>query len=853
LRAWATVLAGVGAAHAADGAWQLETFEPRPLATGILDVSTTRVRPGGAWSVDVWSSFVRDALELTPTAPEDPRSGGSVRPDRLRLELLGAFAPIRGLELVAAVPFGLGFTEPTLGFAGRSPADLTAAGLGDVRVSVLVSLFELLGVDSPLGLGLELTGRAPTGATGPLEGESGMRGEPRFVLDVAVLGARVALNAGWHFRAQETLGSLVIDDTVDLGAGLELPLFTPALRLQGAVRAVLATEAHRAPTDPDARLSPRDADIAEGLVALRFSPSPRLSLLAGGGVGLTQAPGAPAWRLLGALGFTTDPARGDALAGPSDLADADGDGRSDRIDVCPFEPENVDGVRDADGCPESTRAAAPGEAETTETPPHDEATRDPRLPPLAERRDTDGDGLYDDEDGCVTEAEDRDGQADQDGCPDVDLDADGVADAADRCPTEAEIINGFDDLDGCPDVPTAADLDADGDGVATAQDVCPYELETRNGTRDEDGCPEGPPGLPDEQAASVVSSAAARALVPLAMTDADGDGVADPDDDCDGEPEDADGFNDADGCPEGDDDLDGFADTADRCPREAESADGFQDTDGCPDLGPDADADGVADLRDACPREAETRNGVRDDDGCPEGAGGRGVQRVEVAVAAVDRAAEDSPRDAAPVAERAAEPSVHGLPLLPLGDLDGDGLMADDDRCPQSAEDLDGFEDADGCPELDDDADGLADTADKCPREAESKNDFLDADGCPEVLAAADLGLVGAVRGIEFDPWSAILKPGSARVLGRVAERLKAQPAWRVQIVGHTDDQGDRVANQALSQRRAEAVRTWLVKRGIAAERLRAVGFGDAQPLSPNSSATARAKNRRVELVYEAE
>jgi len=98
--------------------------------------------------------------------------------------------------------------------------------------------------------------------------------------------------------------------------------------------------------------------------------------------------------------------------------------------------------------------------------------------------------------------------------------------------------------------------------------------------------------------------------------DSDGDGIPDDVDKCPNEPEDKDGFEDADGCPDPDNDGDGIADTIDKCPNEPEDKDGFEDTDGCPD--PDNDKDGILDVNDKCPNDAETRNGYEDEDGCPD-------------------------------------------------------------------------------------------------------------------------------------------------------------------------------------------------------------------------------------------
>jgi outer membrane protein OmpA-like peptidoglycan-associated protein len=131
--------------------------------------------------------------------------------------------------------------------------------------------------------------------------------------------------------------------------------------------------------------------------------------------------------------------------------------------------------------------------------------------------------------------------------------------------------------------------------------------------------------------------------------DRDKDGVADAKDACPDKPEDKDGFQDEDGCPEADNDQDGVADASDRCPVEAEDKDGFQDEDGCPD--PDNDGDGVPDTKDTCPDKAEDKDGFQDEDGCPE------------------------------------------------ADNDGDNIADADDRCPNEPETVNNYQDDDGCPD----------------------------------------------------------------------------------------------------------------------------------------------------------
>jgi hypothetical protein len=166
----------------------------------------------------------------------------------------------------------------------------------------------------------------------------------------------------------------------------------------------------------------------------------------------------------------------------------------------------------------------------------------------------------------------------------------------------------------------ASGPDRDGDGIADSNDRCPNDPEDFDGFQDEDGCPD-----PDNDGDGVrdVDDRCPNQPGPRGDgcpksvgTDRDGDGIADAFDKCPDEPEDKDGFQDADGCPDPDNDMDGIPDAKDQCPNEPEDKDGFQDEDGCPD--PDNDKDGIPDVKDKCPNEPETFNGYQDEDGCPD-------------------------------------------------------------------------------------------------------------------------------------------------------------------------------------------------------------------------------------------
>ncbi|MES0873475.1 OmpA family protein [Sinimarinibacterium thermocellulolyticum] len=174
---------------------------------------------------------------------------------------------------------------------------------------------------------------------------------------------------------------------------------------------------------------------------------------------------------------------------------------------------------------------------------------------------------------------------------------------------------------------------------------------------------------------------------------------------------------------------------------------------------------------------------------------------------------------------------------------------------------------------LDSDRDGVLDGLDECPATpsgsvvdargctldlgSDADNDGVpnDADRCPETPAGAQVDALGCVvaqtlvlRGVNFENDSAVLTPESREILDGVADSLKSQPNLRVEIGGHTDSIGNDTYNDILSRQRAEAVRQYLIARGVAADRLVAMGYGEFKPIDSNETAEGRAKNRRVEF-----
>jgi outer membrane protein OmpA-like peptidoglycan-associated protein len=285
-------------------------------------------------------------------------------------------------------------------------------------------------------------------------------------------------------------------------------------------------------------------------------------------------------------------------------------------------------------------------------------------------------------------------------------------------------------------------------------------------------------------------------------TDRDLDGIENKKDSCPDEPEDYDGFEDKDGCPEEDNDKDGVKDGYDSCPLEPEDIDKFEDEDGCPDF--DHDKDGVSEEDDECPEDPEDIDAFEDEDGCPE------------------------------------------------PDNDRDGLYDEDDLCPDEAEDKDGFEDDDGCPDLDNDADGIPDADDQCPEKKEVFNGVKDEDGCPDkgktlvVITKEQIEIKQKVNfAVDSDE---IVGDKSFKILDVVAAILKANPDLKVEVQGHTDNKGKYKHNMDLSQRRAESVVKYLVEKGVDPGNLVAKGYGPDVPIASNKKKKGRKKNRRVEF-----
>ncbi len=260
-----------------------------------------------------------------------------------------------------------------------------------------------------------------------------------------------------------------------------------------------------------------------------------------------------------------------------------------------------------------------------------------------------------------------------------------------------------------------------------------------------------------------------------------------------------------------------------------------------------------------------------------------------------------------PTPEPEPEPEVIEPP--PPGDQDGDGLLDPDDACPTEPEDVDTFEDENGCPDPDNDQDRVLDVDDGAPMDPEDHDDFEDTDGvpdpdndqdgvpdtgdicplvpgqveyqgcpppdrdgdtvidpidnCPDEPGTVDnhgcavqqqVMIVGdvleIVDNVYFRTNRDVIEPRSFALLDNVAAVILAHPEiTRIRVEGHTDARGSRTRNLRLSQARAASVVRYLVQHGVAAERLEAQGFGPDRPVVPNATTPdEHARNRRVEF-----
>lgn len=229
----------------------------------------------------------------------------------------------------------------------------------------------------------------------------------------------------------------------------------------------------------------------------------------------------------------------------------------------------------------------------------------------------------------------------------------------------------------------------------------------------------------------------------------------------------------------------------------------------------DTDKDGIFDPQDKCP----TVPGLAKYEGCP---------------------IPDSDKDGVNDEEDKC-PNVAGLARYqgcPIPDSDKDGINDEEDKCPNVA----GLARYQGCPIPDTDGDGLNDEVDKCPMDKGS----VENNGCPLLEEITEYKF--DFRKVQFMTGSAALTKTAKAELDKAGQIMSEHPDIKVSVEGHTDNTGNAASNQTLSEKRANAVKAYIVSKGISADRLTAKGFGQTKPVGSNKTVAGRAQNRRVEF-----
>ena len=258
-------------------------------------------------------------------------------------------------------------------------------------------------------------------------------------------------------------------------------------------------------------------------------------------------------------------------------------------------------------------------------------------------------------------------------------------------------------------------------------------------------------------------------------------------------------------------DFDGIKDIEDGCPDVA----GPVENKGCP--WGDADNDGLTDNLDKCINEF----GPSENNGCPW---------PDTDSDKVLDKDDTCPNVAGPVENKGC----------PWGDEDKDGVTDNLDNCPT----LFGEKDNNGCPYTDKDGDKVLDKDDKCPDVVGTIENF----GCPVIDTKVIKKLNDYSKSVLFDSGKATVKTDSYATLDAMAEIMKEYEATNFSIEGYTDNVGNPEKNLELSAERALAIKTYLISKGINANRLNSQGFGAAKPIASNKTTAGKSANRRVEI-----
>jgi outer membrane protein OmpA-like peptidoglycan-associated protein len=280
-----------------------------------------------------------------------------------------------------------------------------------------------------------------------------------------------------------------------------------------------------------------------------------------------------------------------------------------------------------------------------------------------------------------------------------------------------------------------------------------------------------------------------------------------------------------------DTDKDGIPDKEDACPKVPGVKNPDPKKNGCPS---DRDNDGIPDSEDACPDVPGVRSDDSKKNGCPPDRDGDGIPDSE-------DACPDTP------GVKSDDPKKNGCPP----DRDGDGIPDAEDACPDTPGVKSDDPKKNGCPP-DTDGDGIPDAEDACPTEPGPRDPDPKKNGCPLVeVTATEIKIRGQVKFLFGKSGiTQTVDPISDELLTEVRDAIKEHAEIElIEVQGHADVVGPETYNVTLSRERANAVRTWLVKRGIEPRKLIAKGYGSKMPQAENNSEDGRKENRRVQFI----
>ncbi|MDI1355621.1 MAG: DUF5723 family protein [bacterium] len=331
--------------------------------------------------------------------------------------------------------------------------------------------------------------------------------------------------------------------------------------------------------------------------------------------------------------------------------------------------------------------------------------------------------------------------------------------------------------------------------------------------------------------------------VPIPYTkvrDRDKDGISDKKDMC----KDVPGTWEFKGCP--DRDGDHVKDVNDKCPDQP----GLKEFDGCPDR----DLDSIPDKDDACPDE----KGVKKFNGCPDSDGDDIMDKEDDcpfdAGKAEFKGCPDTDADGTPDREDPCPDEFGPLEYKGCPDHDGDSIVDREDPCPDQY----GPRENKGCPWPDTDKDGVLDKEDDCPLVA----GVIELKGCPRPVVpynpvaqvvpmkAAEKKIIEkAFASLEFATAKDLIKPKSFPGLNQLANlMIQHKEDWKLKLAGHTDNEGIAEKNMVLSEKRAKAVKNYLIKKGVKEDQILTEWYGQTVPIGDNKTPAGRQKNRRVEM-----